>query len=59
MASRIQVRVDDDLKRKSNALTEHEILGKLEKSREHAAQGMYKDAAEVSRDMRVKNSRRR
>lgn len=59
MASRIQVRVDDDLKRKSNALTEHEILGKLEKSREHAAQGMYKDAAEVSRDMRVKISRRR
>lgn len=59
MASRIQVRVDDDLKRKSNALTEHEILGKLEKSREHAAQGMYKDAAEVSRDMRVKICRRR
>lgn len=42
MASGIQVRVDDDLKRKSNALTEHEILDKLEKSREHAAQGMYK-----------------
>lgn len=59
MASRIQVRVDDDLKRKSNALTEHEILDKLEKSREHAAQGMYKDAAEVSRDMRAKVCRRR
>ncbi len=92
MASTIQVRVDDDLKAKSdalfkdlgtdtttairifltqalavngfpfeikranpyNALTEHEILDKLEKSREHAAQGMYKDATEVSRDMRAK-----
>ena len=35
-------------------LTEHEILDKLEKSREHATQGMYKDATEVSRDMRAK-----
>lgn len=94
MASTIQVRVDEDLKIKSDALfkdlgtdtttairmfltqalavngfpfeikrananpyealTEHEMLGKLEKSRKHAAQGMYKDAAEVSRDMRTK-----
>ena len=94
MASTIQVRVDDDLKTRSDALfkdlgtdtttairmfltqalavngfpfeikranadpygalKEHEILDKLEKSREHAAQGMYKDAAEVSRDMRAK-----
>lgn len=94
MASTIQVRVDDDLKAKSDALfkdsgtdtttairifltqalavngfpfeikraaanpygalTEHEILDKPEKSREHAAQGMYKDAAEVSHDMRAK-----
>ena len=92
MASTIQVRVDDDLKAKSDALfkdlgkdtttailmfltqemeangfpferhradpykalTEQEILDKLEKSREHAAQGMYKDATEVSRDMRTK-----
>ncbi len=94
MASTIQVRVDDDLKIKSDALfkdlgtdtttairmfltqalavngfpfeikranekpydalTEHEILDKLEKSRNHAAQGMYKDATEVSRDMRAK-----
>ncbi len=95
MASTIQVRVDDDLKTKSDALfkalgtdtttairmfltqalavngfpfeikrvaanpypyearTEHELFDKLEKSREHAAQGLYKDAAEVSRDMRV------
>ena len=30
------------------------ILDKLEKSREHAAQGMYKDATEVSHDMRAK-----
>lgn len=94
MASTIQVRVDDDLKTKSDALfkdlgtdtttairmfltqalavngfpfkikrananpyetlTEHDLLDKLEKSRKHAAQGMYKDAAEVSRDMRTK-----
>lgn len=94
MASTIQVRVDDDLKTKSDALfkdlgtdtttairifltqaiaengfpfeikrvksnpyealTENEILDKLEKSREHAVQGMYKDATEVSRDMRAK-----
>lgn len=93
MASTIQVRVDDELKTKSDALfkdlgtdtttairmfltqalavngfpfeikrananpygalAEHEILDKLEKSREHAAQGQYKDAAEVSRDMRT------
>lgn len=94
MASTIQVRVDDDLKTKSDALfkdlgtdtttairifltqaiaengfpfeikrtksnpyealTQNEILDKLEKSREHAVQGMYKDATEVSRDMRAK-----
>lgn len=94
MASTIQVRVDDDLKAKSDqlfkdlgtdtttairmfltqalavngfpfeikrasatpyeALTERELLEKLEKSREHATQGMYRDATEVSRDMRAK-----
>lgn len=94
MASTIQVRVDDDLKMRSDALfkdlgtdtttairmfltqalavngfpfeikrvnanpyevlSEREILDKLEKSREHAVQGMYKDATEVSRDMRAK-----
>ena len=94
MASTIQVRVDDDLKAKSDelfkelgtdtttairmflkqalavngfpfeikkvsenpykALSEVEMLEKLEKSREHAAQGMYKDACDVSRDMRAK-----
>ena len=36
------------------ALSEPEILDKLEKSREHAAQGMYRDATDVSRDMRAK-----
>ena len=94
MASTIQVRVDDDLKVKSDelfkalgtdtttairmfltqalavngfpfeikrasanpyeALAEHELLTKLEKSREQATQGLYKDAEEVSRDMRKK-----
>ncbi|MBT9775928.1 type II toxin-antitoxin system RelB/DinJ family antitoxin [Clostridium sp. MCC353] len=92
MASTIQVRVDDDLKTKSDALfkdlgtdtttairifliqalavngfpfeikranpyevlTEHDILDKLEKSRERAAQGMYKEATDVSGDIRAK-----
>ena len=92
MASTIQVRVDDDLKMRSDALfrdlgtdttsairmfltralavngfpfeikkanpyealTEQEILSELKKSREHAAQSMYKEAAEVSRDLRQK-----
>ena len=36
------------------ALTEVEILEKLEKSRESAVQGMYRDATDVSRDMRAK-----
>ena len=94
MASTIQVRVDDELKIKSDALfkdlgtdtttairmfltqalavngfpfeikrvnanpyealTEREILDKLEKSRDHAAKGMYREATEVSRDMRAK-----
>jgi len=36
------------------ALTERELLEKLEKSREHVTQGMFRDADEVSRDMRVK-----
>ena len=94
MASTIQVRVDDELKTKSEelfrdlgtdtttairmfltqalavngfpfeikkatvnpygALTEHEMLEKSEKSRAHAAQGMYKDADEVIHDVRAK-----
>ena len=94
MASTIQVRVEDDLKAKSDelfrelgtdtttairmfltqaisvkgfpfeiqkasvnpyvALTEDEILEKLERSRAHAAQGMYKEAEDVVRDMRAK-----
>lgn len=36
------------------ALTEVEILEKLEKSRESTEQRMYRDAADVSRDMRAK-----
>ncbi len=94
MASTIQVRVDDDLKVKSDelfkdlgtdtttairifltqalavngfpfeikrasvnpyeALSEVEILEKLEKSRESATLGMHRDATEVSRNMRAK-----
>lgn len=94
MASTIQVRVDDELKAKSDklfkdlgtdtttairmfltqalavngfpfeikrastnpyeALTELELLEKLEKSREHAEQGLFRDADGVSCDMRAK-----
>ena len=94
MASTIQIRVDDELKTKSDelfrdlgtdtttairmfltqalavngfpfeikractnpyeALSEAELLDKLEKSRQNAAQGKYRDASEVSRDMRAK-----
>ena len=52
MASTIQVRVEDELKRKSDApMTEAEMLAKLEKSRE---QGMFRDADLVVSDMRLK-----
>lgn len=94
MASTIQVRVDDELKIKSDALfkdlgtdtttairmfltqalavngfpfeikratvspyealTEEQMLEKLEKSRKSAEQGMYCDAPEVSNNMRLK-----
>lgn len=94
MASTIQVRVEDDLKAKSDqlfkelgtdtttairmfltqalavngfpfeikrakanpyeALSEIELLDRLEKAREHAERGMIKDAEEVSRDMRAR-----
>ena len=92
MSSTIQIRVDADLKQKSDALfrelgtdttsairifltqavanngfpfeirkapanpyaamTEGEILQKLEKAREHAGQGMYKEANGIVSDMR-------
>ena len=52
MASTIQVRVEDELKSKSDApMTEAEMLAKLEKSRE---QRMFRDADLVVSDMRVK-----
>ncbi|MBR6537858.1 MAG: type II toxin-antitoxin system RelB/DinJ family antitoxin [Lachnospiraceae bacterium] len=94
MASTIQVRVDDDLKVKSDelfkdlgtdtttairmfltqalavngfpfeikrvnanpyeALTEQELLEKLERAREQAKQGLVREAKEVSSDMRAK-----
>ncbi|MCR5835469.1 MAG: type II toxin-antitoxin system RelB/DinJ family antitoxin [Lachnospiraceae bacterium] len=94
MSSTIQVRVDDDLKTRSDklfkdlgtdtttairifltqslavngfpfeikkiaenpftSLSEVEMLDKLETARKHAAQEMYKDADDVSRDMRAK-----
>lgn len=52
MASTIQVRVEDELKSKSDApITEAEMLAKLEKSRE---QRMFRDADLVVSDMRLK-----
>ena len=36
------------------ALSEAEFLEKLEKSRQNAAEGKYRDASEVSRNMRGK-----
>ncbi|MEE1010142.1 MAG: type II toxin-antitoxin system RelB/DinJ family antitoxin [Agathobacter sp.] len=94
MASTIQLRVDDDLKNKSdelfkdlgtdtttairmflkqaiavngfpfeikrvnsnpfNAMTERELIEQLDKSREHAEQGMYQNASTVSAEMRSK-----
>lgn len=52
MASTIQVRVEDELKSKSDApMTEAEMLAKLEKSRE---QGMFRDADLVVSDMRLR-----
>ena len=52
MASTIQVRVEDELKSKSDApMTEAEMLAKLEKSRE---QRMFRDADLVVSDMRSK-----
>ena len=52
MASTIQVRVEDELKSKSDApMPEAEMLAKLEKSRE---QGMFRDADLVVSDMRLK-----
>ena len=52
MASTIQVRVEDELKSKSDApMTEAEMLAKLEKFRE---QGMFRDADLVVSDMRLK-----
>jgi len=37
-----------------DGLAEHEFLEKLERSREHAAQGALRDAEAVSRDIRTK-----
>lgn len=94
MSSTIQIRVEDELKQKSDALfrdlgtdttsairifltqavanngfpfeirkvsanpyaamTEDEILRKLELSREHAKQGLYRDADEIVTDLRGK-----
>lgn len=54
MASTIHVRVEKDLKQKSNPyapMTEEAMLAKLKKSRE---QGNYRDADDVISNMRSK-----
>jgi len=63
--STIQVKVDNELKVNSDklyralgasyiGLSEEEILDKLAKSREYAKTGMYRDATEISHELRVK-----
>ena len=57
MSSKIQVQVDNKIKVAPNPyapLSELELQNKLEKSREHAAQGKVQDADEVTREMRAK-----
>jgi hypothetical protein len=58
MSSTIQVKLDDDLRTKSdnpyNAMSEDELLKKLETSRKHAEQGLYRDADDVIADVRTK-----
>ena len=69
MASTIQIRVDDDLKNKSDQLfkdlgtdttsairmlTEEEMLQRLEQSRESSKKGNYRNADDVISDMRGK-----
>ncbi len=51
----MQFKIEDTLKvNPYEALRESELLEKLEKSREYATQGIYKDADEVSFDIRTK-----
>ncbi|MCR4908495.1 MAG: hypothetical protein K5985_06645 [Lachnospiraceae bacterium] len=58
MSGTVQIRMDDDLIIKSDTLlpqmTEDEILKKLEKSREHVAEGKFRNAEEMISDMRKK-----
>ena len=63
MASTIQIRVDDDLKNKSDQLfkdlgtdttSEEEMLQRLEQSRESSKKGNYRNADDVISDMRGK-----
>ena len=58
MASTIQIRVDNEFKRAHmnpcETLSEAELLERLEKSRQNASQGKYRDALEISCNMRGK-----
>lgn len=62
MSSTIQIRVDDDLKTKSDqlfkefyiALSEEELFQKLETARTHAQQGQVREAEAFVADVRAK-----
>ena len=49
----IKLGKDTTMTNSSMVLTEKEVLEKLERSRAHAAQGMYRDADDVVCDMRA------
>lgn len=50
----IKLGIDTTTTNSCMELTENEVLEKLERSREHVAQGMYRDADDVVFDMRAK-----
>lgn len=50
----IKLGIDTTTTNSCMALTENEVLEKLERSRELVAQGMYRDADDVVFDMRAK-----
>ena len=57
LASTNQIHANDKLQTSHNqytALSEAELLNKLEKSRKHAAQRNFQDADEMTRELKVK-----
>lgn len=59
MANNIQIQVNCEIKTTINPyipLSELDLLNKLEKSREHVAQGKVQDANKVIRSIRTKHN---